>query len=79
MHRLLFGVARSGLCRLRRFAVFDSALVAEVTTFLRLTLAFGGLTVFVKFFLNESRTLFDFAFHAHAGLLFNVCHGYPCS
>jgi hypothetical protein len=38
---LLFRVARSRLGRLRRFAVFDPAFVAQITTLLRFTLAFG--------------------------------------
>ena len=44
---LLSGIARSGLGRLRRLAVFDPAFVAQITTFLRFTLAFGRLAVFV--------------------------------
>src|ERR1700710_499327 len=57
--RLLFGVARAGLGRLRRLTVLDPAFVAQITTFLRFTLAFGRIAVFVHLFLDEPCTFLD--------------------
>ena len=68
--RLLFGVARAGLGRLRRLAVFDPAFVAQITTFLRFTLAFGRLAVLVHLFLDEPCTFLDLTLDAHVRLPF---------
>src|SRR6202161_428973 len=70
MLRLLFGVARAGLGRLRRLAVLDPAFVAQIATFLRFTLAFGRLAVFVHLFLDEPCTFLDLTLDAHVGLPF---------
>ena len=48
--------------------------IAQVAAFLGLLLAFGGLAVFVDFFLDETGGFLGFAFDAHDRLLVDVCH-----
>src|SRR3954462_11863180 len=57
------------LRRLRRLAVLDPAFVAQVTTFLSLLLALGGLAVFVHLFFDEPGAFLHFTFNAHDDLL----------
>ena len=64
----------AGLRRLGRVSVLDTALVAQIATFLSLFLALGRLAMLVNFFLNEARGFFGFAFDAHQHLHTRLPH-----
>src|SRR6476646_2999002 len=62
-------VTGAGLRRLPRLAVFDAAVVPELTTLLSLLLALGGLAVLVQLFLDVAGGFLGFTFNAHCNLL----------
>jgi hypothetical protein len=62
-------VSGTGLGSFRCFAILDATFVAQVTTFLGLSLAFRGLTVFVSLFLHEASGFLNLTFNAHCMLL----------
>jgi hypothetical protein len=65
MIQLLFRVASARLGRLRCFAVFDAAFIAQITAFLGLCFAFGRLAMLVHLFLDEAGTFFNLTLDAH--------------
>lgn len=62
-------VASARLRGLGFFAVFYTALIAKIASFLRLLLAFRRLAVFVKFLFDETRSFLSFTSNAHCTLL----------
>jgi len=70
-------VSSTGFGGLRCFAIFDATFVAQVTTFLGLSLALRGLTVFVSLFLHKASGFLDLAFNAHCRLLYFIVDDKP--
>ncbi|MFZ0421490.1 MAG: hypothetical protein WAL80_01300 [Xanthobacteraceae bacterium] len=70
-------LSSTGFGGLRCFAIFDATFVAQVTTFLGLSLALRGLTVFVSLFLHKASGFLDLAFNAHCRLLYFIVDDKP--
>jgi hypothetical protein len=62
-------VAGTRLGSLGGFAIFDATLVAQVSTFLSLLLAFRGFAVLVRLLLYKASSFLDLTFDTHSVLL----------